>query len=100
MKRMKVLGRRQFLKLTGVTGAGLLLGFNLSGCGSEPEVAPTTTPTLVPTKTPEPTDTPQPEPTATAIPKPESPPQLNAFVSISPDDVVTLVCHRSEMGRV
>lgn len=99
MRRMKVLGRRQFLKLTGVTGAGLLLGFKLSGCGSEPEVAPTTTPTLVPTKTPELTDTPQPEPTAAAIPKPESPPQLNAFVSISPDDVVTLVCHRSEMGQ-
>jgi isoquinoline 1-oxidoreductase beta subunit len=89
MTTVRKLGRREFLKLTGMAGAGLLIGFNLSGCGGEPEhpSTPTAEP-LTPTAEP-PTPTPMSEPSI----------ELNAFISISPDDVVTLVCHRSEMGQ-
>jgi isoquinoline 1-oxidoreductase beta subunit len=99
MSEVRKLGRREFLKLTGVTGAGLLLGVNLSGCGSVPDASPTSAPTSVPTGTLALTETLAPEPTATANPVPESSYELHAFVSVSPDDVVTIVCARSEMGQ-
>jgi isoquinoline 1-oxidoreductase beta subunit len=99
MAEVRKLGRREFLRLTGVTGAGLLLGFNLAGCGSEPDASPTLAPTPALAETPALAQTPTPEPTATAIPMPESSYELHAFVSVSPDDVVTIVCARSEMGQ-
>jgi isoquinoline 1-oxidoreductase beta subunit len=87
MTEIRRLGRREFLRLTGITGAGLLIGLNLSGCESKPDASSTPLPTSVL------------EPTVTPTPAPESPLELNTFVSISPGDVVTLVCHRSEMGQ-
>jgi isoquinoline 1-oxidoreductase beta subunit len=87
------LGRREFLKLTGLSGAGLLLGFNLSGCQSQPDALPT------PSKIAAPAGNPTFESAPTATPAPPSQLELHAFVSISPDDIVTLVCHRSEMGQ-
>lgn len=99
MATVRKLGRREFLKLTGVAGAGLLIGFNLSSCGKEAEPSPTHTaepPTPTPTPEPSPTHTVEPP---TPTPTPEPPIELDAFVSISPDDVVTLVCHCSEMGQ-
>jgi len=89
MTPVRKLERREFLKLTGTAGAGLLIGFNLSGCNSQPEPLP------MPTAGP-PTLTAEP-PTPTPMPRP--PLEMDAFISISPDDVVTLVCHRSEMGQ-
>jgi isoquinoline 1-oxidoreductase beta subunit len=93
MTEMRKLGRREFLKLTGLSGAGLMLGFSLAGCGSEPD------PTATPSPTSTPTVPPTLEPTATTTPLPPSTVELNAFVSVSPDDSVTLICHRSEMGQ-
>ena len=89
MTPVRKLERREFLKLTGTAGAGLLIGFNLSGCNSQPEPLP------MPTAEP-PTPTAEP-PTPTPMPRPSL--EMNAFIRISPDDVVTLVCHRSEMGQ-
>ncbi|OEK01256.1 hypothetical protein BFP97_06905 [Roseivirga sp. 4D4] len=37
MKEQLTTSRRGFLKLTGIAGGGLMLGFNLSGCDSLPE---------------------------------------------------------------
>ena len=90
MTTIRKLGRREFLKLTGMAGTGLLIGFNLSGCRSEPE--PPSTPTAEP-------PTPTAEPPMPTAESPEPSLELNAFISISPDDVVTLVSHRSEMGQ-
>jgi len=103
MTTIRKLGRREFLKLTGITGVGLLIGFNISSCESEPELL--STPTAKPspftaepsTPTVEPS-TPTAEP-STSTPLPEGPAELNAFISISPDDIVTLVNHRTEMGQ-
>jgi len=99
MTEVRRLDRREFLKLTGIAGTGLLLGLNLSGCGSEPDAPRSTqTPTSVPTEGLAPTRTAAPEPTATSVP-PREPYELHAFISITPNDVVTIVCHRSEMGQ-
>jgi isoquinoline 1-oxidoreductase beta subunit len=92
MRRVRKLGRREFLKLTGITGAGLLLGFDLSGCGNESDASAPLAPTSAPAETS------VPEPAATTAPKLGSY-ELHAFVSISPEDVVTIISHRSQMGQ-
>lgn len=97
MDEIRTLDRREFLRLTGLTGAGLFLGINLAGCGSEPEPTRTPAPTSAPTEPP-PSSTPAPQPTPTTAPEASSH-ELNVFIHISTDDVVTLVCHRSEMGQ-
>jgi isoquinoline 1-oxidoreductase beta subunit len=91
MADIKKLGRREFLKLTGMAGAGLLLGFDLSSCSTMTETPSTST--IIQT-----TSTPTQEP-PTPTTAPDLPLELNAFISVSPEDVVTLVCHRSEMGQ-
>lgn len=63
------IGRRRFLKLTGLTAGGLVLGANLPKSG--PAWAATTNNTG----------------------------DLNLFVTIHDDDTVSIVCHRSEMGQ-
>ena len=64
-------GRRDFLRTSGIIGGGLVVGFNLTGCGTS----------RVPF-TPE----------ANAF----SP---NAFLQITPDNTVTFYCPRDEMGQ-
>lgn len=70
MTEMMNISRRGFVIGAGVAGAGLTISF-LTGCGSEAE-------------------------TAAAL---ASPPEVNAWVHISPDDVVTIRIARSEMGQ-
>lgn len=77
MKKIK-LTRRDFLKIGAASGGGLLIGFNLSACGKND-----------------------------AEPLPATPAELssnggftpNAWVSISPDNVVTFQVGSSEMGQ-
>ena len=60
----KQLSRRDFLKLSGVTSAGMLL----AACGVKATEIPTTTSTLLPSVTPFPTQTSTPIATATPLP--------------------------------
>jgi isoquinoline 1-oxidoreductase beta subunit len=79
------LTRREFLKLTGIASAGLMVGFNLSACGDDPESSGAS-----------PID---PLTTSAALPTLSTPVELDAFISISSDDVVTLISHKAEMGQ-
>jgi isoquinoline 1-oxidoreductase beta subunit len=107
MTTIRKLKRREFLKLTGITGSGLLIGFKLSGCSSGPET-PATPSAVLPIAAAETPFTLTSTPTLTATPTtgpptptlaPGTPLELNAFISISADDVVTIVSHRSELGQ-
>lgn len=84
------LGRRSFLRVSALGGGGLLIGLSL-GCkaqskdqGKDQKGPPAGGPSA-PTTEP---DAPAGEPV-----------ELNAWVSIQPDDTVTLRIHRSEMGQ-
>ena len=66
---IKNVDRRRFLKLTGLSAGGLVLGASL----------------------------PSPQPAWAQANEGNS--QLNLFVSIDADDTVSIVCHRSEMGQ-
>jgi len=63
--------RRDFLMAGGVLGGGLIIGVCLPGCrkGEEQPVVP------------------------------DEPFVPNAFIRIDPDDAVTIICHKSEMGQ-
>ena len=63
------LNRRQFLQLTAATGGALVLGLQLTGCGPEPVV----------------------DAQGRFAP--------NAWIRIDPDDTITLLVGRSEMGQ-
>lgn len=103
MVTIRKLSRREFLKHTGIAGAGLMIGFALPGCTRRPEATAVSssppTATAEPPVTPEPTAEPPP-PTATMEPiSADALVQLDAFVSISPDNTVTIVSHRPELGQ-
>jgi isoquinoline 1-oxidoreductase beta subunit len=103
MIEIRRLSRREFLKQTGIAGAGLMIGFALPGCTREPETSaafPTSSPTPAaePTVMPEPTAESSPTPMAEQIPA-DAQLQLEAFISISPDNTVTIVSHRPELGQ-
>ena len=65
------ISRRQFLKATGVTGAGLILGISLSGCS---EKAPAVKPVA-----------------GAFIP--------DAFIQVTPDNRIIFYCPRDEIGQ-
>ncbi len=68
---MSTLGRRGFLKIAGVAGGGLVLGFGLTGCGETPPW-----PNLAPGTF-----------------------QPNAFLQVKPDGTVVLAIGKAEMGQ-
>lgn len=70
MKPLTNIQRREFLKLTGMTASGLVLGAMLPGWSP-----------------------------AFAAEKGEDAHTLNLFVTINKDNTVNIVCHRSEMGQ-
>jgi isoquinoline 1-oxidoreductase beta subunit len=70
----KNLSRRNFIKLSGATGAALTLGFYLPALGKEAEVVTLETAENLGV-------------------------DLNAFISIAPSGKVTLINHRAEMGQ-
>jgi isoquinoline 1-oxidoreductase beta subunit len=75
-----MLGRRSFLTVSSIGGAGLLAGFSLWGCKSRDDrkaAAPDTTPSK--------TD--------------GAPVDLNAWIRIDPDGTVTMIIDESEMGQ-
>jgi isoquinoline 1-oxidoreductase/isoquinoline 1-oxidoreductase beta subunit len=65
------LSRRKFLKSSAVVGGGLIIGFNLTGCSSEPFPIDTTDGSVA----------------------------ANAFLQIQPDNTVIFYCLRDEMGQ-
>ncbi len=67
----KLISRRTFLRTSAVTGGGLMVGFSLSGCSSEQ-------PVLLPL---------------------EGAYEPNAFLQITPDNVIRFYCPRDEMGQ-
>jgi isoquinoline 1-oxidoreductase beta subunit len=89
------LNRRDFVRVSTVAGAGLVIGVALQGCGGQPTVtpAPTAAPTPEPTATlfPPPADTPTPEPGAHFEP--------NLFVRIDENGAVTITVPRVELGQ-
>jgi isoquinoline 1-oxidoreductase beta subunit len=70
----KSISRRNFLKLSGVTGAALTLGFYFPAAGKDAEIIKAETAENLGV-------------------------ELNAFISIDPSGKVTIVNHRSEMGQ-
>jgi len=70
----KSISRRDFIKLSGVTGAALTLGFYFPAAGKDAEIIKAETAENL------------------GI-------ELNAFISIDPSGKVTIVNHRSEMGQ-
>ncbi len=70
----KSISRRDFIKLSGVTGAALTLGFYFPAAGKDAEIIKAETAESL------------------GI-------ELNAFISIDPSGKVTIVNHRSEMGQ-
>jgi len=77
------ISRREFLKVSTLAGAGLLIGVYLPGCASSP--APMVEPTITPkpTATPEPTDWLEP----------------NIYLNIDNNGLVTINAFRSDMGQ-
>ena len=69
MTATRELSRRDFLQTTAIAGAGLIIGFDLTGCAPAAKVA-------------------------------SGPPvPLNAWLRIAPDDTITMLVDRSEMGQ-
>ncbi|NNF97399.1 MAG: xanthine dehydrogenase family protein molybdopterin-binding subunit, partial [Halobacteria archaeon] len=73
------LSRREFLKISGALGGGLLMGIQLGGCEEKP--ATTTAPATVP-----------PTPTTTDF-------NPNVWLTIAPDDSISIRVASSEMGQ-
>ena len=71
------MNRREFLKVSALAGAGLMIGVYLPGCKPSP------TPTPEPTATAEPTDWLQP----------------NIYLNVDNNGMVTITAFRSEMGQ-
>ncbi len=74
------LSRREFLKITGAVGGGLLIGIHLGGCEEKPA---TTAPDAVP---------PTPTPTTSDF-------NPNVWLTIAPDDSIRIRVAGSEMGQ-
>src|SRR5512141_885342 len=77
------ISRRDFIKLSGLAGGGLMLAVYLEGCASG-----TATPTIV---------TVTPEGTATPLPPFDWQPRL--FIQLDQDGILTFTAFRSEMGQ-
>ncbi len=81
MPRMK-LSRREFLKVTGAVGGGLLIGIQLGGCEEKPATtAPVTDPEPLP-----------PTPTTSEF-------NPSVWLTIAPDDSIRIRVASSEMGQ-
>ncbi len=89
------LSRREFLKSLATSGAGLIIGVYLSGCGD----APTSTPTVIlsPTATDEPTAAPPETPRPT--PNPEASFEAGIFIRVDGTGMVTVYLPRTELGQ-
>jgi isoquinoline 1-oxidoreductase beta subunit len=83
MSAHPALSRRDFLKVTYTTGAGLMIAFALPGCSKEASNGPA------------------PTPTSTLLPALKGPDALtpNVFVTIGHDGLVSVTVPRSEMGQ-
>jgi isoquinoline 1-oxidoreductase beta subunit len=99
MSKPSTINRRDFLKISGTAGAGLLISVYLSGCDSstptpaESTAAPSAT--LLPTDPADPTATLEP----TLAFDPNASVEPNVFVRISGDDTVTITIPRPELGQ-
>ena len=91
------LSRRQFLKVTSAAGGGLLISFHLGCKGREARVNPSPPPSAPP---PVKVDA---ETAASAVASPPVPTpggnDLNAWIHIAPNDIVTFSIPESEMGQ-
>ena len=85
-----VASKREFFRISAITGVGLTISIYLSGCTTEPVPSPEP-----PTSTPMPTFTP--EPTATPVPVVSLEP--NVYVVLDSTGTVTVKAFRSEMGQ-
>ena len=82
-----MMNRRGFLTASAAAGGGLLIGFELVGCGKR-------------TKSSAPAEAPGAAgPGASAASGPGAGAELNAWIEIAPDDTVTFKVHESEMGQ-
>ena len=77
------ISRRDFLKMTGITGGGLVLAIYLEGCASG-----TASPTIIPV-TPE----------STATPQPPFEWEPNIYLKLDREGILTVTAFRSEMGQ-
>ena len=82
--------RRDFLRVSAIAGAGLLISVYLSGCQEDP-TATLPSPSQTPTR--------QPEPTATPEPDPEIELQPNVFLKIDTNGQVTIIASKPEIGQ-
>jgi len=71
------LSRREFLKISGALGGGLLIGIHLGGCKQEPSATQSTTP----------------------IASTDAEFEPNVWITLRPDDSVTIRVGSSEMGQ-
>jgi isoquinoline 1-oxidoreductase subunit beta len=81
------LSRREFLKLSGFAGGGLILAVYLEGCG-----VGTSVPTIIPV-TPEASVTPSP------TPQPPFAWQPDIYLKLGKDGILTFTAFRSDMGQ-
>lgn len=79
-----MLDRRNFLKVSAAAGGGMMLGFSLFGCKSDPQQAPGTKAGETP---------------GTDTAKEVSSADLNAWVRIASDGMITLLIPKTEMGQ-
>ncbi|HLU66668.1 MAG TPA: xanthine dehydrogenase family protein molybdopterin-binding subunit [Kofleriaceae bacterium] len=80
--------RRGFLGVGAAAGGGLLIGFDLLGCGGKRPAAPATGGAT------------EAAGAAATTAAPGGPPaDLNAWIRIAPDDTITFLVHESEMGQ-
>lgn len=85
------LDRREFLKVSALSGVGLIISVYLSGCEEPPTPLPQ--PTVAASGTPPPTSTPQSTPESPAWLEP------SVYLKIGNDGLITVTVHRSEMGQ-
>jgi isoquinoline 1-oxidoreductase beta subunit len=89
MRQQQKMNRRDFLKISGGAGIGLIVGLYLTGCKASVETMPE--PAQPPVSTVIPTSTPTLEPTALLEP--------SVYLKIDNYGHVTITVHRSEMGQ-
>jgi len=84
------LRRRRFLQVGSAAGAGLVLGFPLTGCDRKKDApeAPTPAPDEGAAETPE-----------AAAPPAADGPVVNGWLRVAPDDTVTILVPEAEMGQ-
>lgn len=71
MSGLSNVSRRSFLKVAGISGGGLVMGFSLTGCGDGPAALSSAAGELT----------------------------ANSFIQITPENVVRFFCPRDEMGQ-